>query len=67
MRLGPLDRRLERSRCLSCAKSHLKVSRPHVLASDIQLSIYSVLAAHHAPVAPSVSRIVFILRRRREV
>ncbi|KAH0284074.1 hypothetical protein M436DRAFT_75823 [Aureobasidium namibiae CBS 147.97] len=26
MRLGPLDRRLERSRCLRCAKSHLKCS-----------------------------------------
>ncbi|KEQ60476.1 uncharacterized protein M437DRAFT_77211 [Aureobasidium melanogenum CBS 110374] len=26
MRLGPLDRRLERTRCLSCAKSHLKCS-----------------------------------------
>lgn len=26
MRLGPLDRRLERTRCLACAKSHLRVS-----------------------------------------
>ncbi|KAG9694155.1 hypothetical protein KCU95_g5884, partial [Aureobasidium melanogenum] len=26
MRLGPLDRRLERTRCLACAKSHLKCS-----------------------------------------